>query len=144
MAADLSDVDPVASALDWLKADEVLVAKFGSAEHISGLYEAPWPHLVVEDGPGGSLGVLRWATIGEVTLKVFDDPRGKLGAGGCRRLVIAAAMSLTKMTDTTPGEAKAVTCNVVPSGVASPNPQRNGQNCWVLGVLLTQHPNPAA
>ena len=53
--ADLTAADPIAVVVAWLKQHPTIAAEFGGDAHVSGLNEAPFPHVEVAAGPGGDL-----------------------------------------------------------------------------------------
>lgn len=138
--ADLTATDPVAEAVAHLKSHPGVLSAFGGAEHISGVVEAPWPHLRVDLGPGGDLGDLLWATTVEVTLEVYDDPAGTRGKAALRALTLTAALALMELTDRVPTTGQPVISRVRPSGMVAFTPLASGQLRCTLGMLVTIRP----
>lgn len=138
---DPSAADPLAVVVAWLRAHPRIAAEFGGPEHVSGLLEAPWPHLVVSPGPGGDLGDLYWLSSPEVTLEVYDDPAGTRGRAALRRLAMIAAVvckELADRTDHSPTEP--VVSEVRPTGVLAWSPLATGQPRWTLNLGITLRP----
>lgn len=139
--ADLADTDPVAEALAWLQHRPRIDTEFGGTGHVSGLAEAPWPHLVVAPGAGdGTLGELRWSITEGLSLEVWDDPRGTVGYARLRRLAIIAASELMQIVDRPAAPGQPVVTYCIPNGIALRSPQVNGQRRYILGMSMTLHP----
>lgn len=140
-APDLADADPVAVLLDWFKNHPAAVALLGGSDHFSGLLEDPWPHVVLSDGPGGSMRDLVWEGEFEVMVEVYGDPMGSPGQAALRKIGIRLAKIATdlpehqQVTATTP-----VVSRVRSSGVAAFQPLANGQDRFTIGLLLTIRP----
>jgi hypothetical protein len=147
--ADLADADAVAVVIDWLGSHDRLttaltaldIGEVDGADHISGIPEAPWPHVVVTEGAGGDLGDLRYWSIPEVQIEVFDDYEGSTGEAEIIRIAKIAVMAvreLTERVDVPPGEP------VVPYVRATsglfPEPAETGQNRAVVTLALTIRP----
>lgn len=137
---DLSAADPIAEVIAWCKTHPKVLAAFGSADHVSGLIEAPWPRLRVDVGPGGDLGDLRWESTTEVTLEAYDDPKGSRGKAALRGLLLVAAQAVKELPDREHVPGSAVVSLVRPSGVLAFTPLASGQLKWTLGLLVTMHP----
>jgi hypothetical protein len=137
-----ADVDPVAAALAYLKAVPEVVDAFGGADHISGEIEAPWPRLRISDGPGGSLGNLRWATAPEIMLEVFGDPTGWPGKAEVRRLTMLAAAALVRLPEQDPPAPGPVVA-LVTVGTLSETPLTSGQPHYSLTLSMVMHPAPS-
>ena len=60
MAGQVWDADPVAASHTWLRNDPTVLAEFGHEDHVTGIRESPWPHLIVGPGEGGDLGTMQW------------------------------------------------------------------------------------
>jgi hypothetical protein len=142
---DLSDADALSVALAHLKASLRVLDEFGDAAHVSGIVEAPWPHLVVEGGPGGSLGdLVSPRTTEEVVLSVYGDPRGTQGPAECKRLAKVALVELAGLPNATVTIYDPVVSDVRPSGTAARLPLLNGQYGYTVGALVTIRPPQAA
>ncbi|HEY1177008.1 MAG TPA: hypothetical protein VGF17_12695 [Phytomonospora sp.] len=136
-----ADADPVEVVLDWLRGDPEVLDLLGGPEHLSGIPEAPWPHLVVGDGTAGDLRDFRWDAELEVTLNLYGAPDGAPGASAIRRLLYRIAARAAALADeqavevTTP-----VVSRVKPSGRDIAQALSNGQPLLSLGVLVTIRP----
>lgn len=139
--ADQSDADPVAAALGWLRAHDVAVDVFGGPEHVSGLTEAPWPHLSVSNGTNGDLRGGVWSGEHEVELEVVGSPDGAPGKAALWR---AAMKTIRALVDMPEQAYQSVTDPVVsfvrPTGVAIWAPMSNGQPRYITSVMVTIHP----
>ena len=138
--AGLETADPVAVVGAWLEQHPRVLAAFGTDEHISGIVEAPWPHLRVTLGQGGDPGDGKWLHSPEVLLEVYSDPRGQVGqADGWRLAILAQAAAVElELADYTPGDP--VVAAVAPTTSPQYTPLTNGQHRWVCGVKVTLHP----
>ncbi|HET9656745.1 MAG TPA: hypothetical protein VFP72_15440 [Kineosporiaceae bacterium] len=146
---DQADADPVSIALAHLRTDSTVLAAFGGADHISGLVEAPWPHLRVTQGPGGSLRDLRWALTSDVILEVYGAPDGSPGDAEMRRLGMRAVLAVKALQDKVYGPAEPVVSRVVPATNLAPSPVTGvgnlmelatGQSRWTATLTLTLRP----
>lgn len=139
----LVDADAVALTLPWLRSHAKVLSAFGGAEHVSGLREAPWPHLQVTDGVGGDFGNGIGDPLVEVVdLTVWGAPDGSVGEAAMRRLIITAceAMVDLQFAPYTPGQPA-----VSRVRVTSINSQAltNGQRRRIAAVQVTMRPQPA-
>ncbi|MFE2157122.1 hypothetical protein ACFW9M_04825 [Streptomyces lydicus] len=137
---ELAGADPVSVVLAWLQEHPRAAEALGGLGRVSGISEAPWPHLRVTHGPGGDMRTLTWATEAEVTLEVYGDPGGWPGQAELRRLILVCAAAATELPDAlhTPGQP--VISGVRPSGTLLWSPLVDGQPRWLLGLLVTLHP----
>ncbi|MEU5425551.1 hypothetical protein AB0H73_08070 [Streptomyces olivoreticuli] len=137
---EVADADPVATVLAWLaehpKAAEVL----GGPGRVSGIAEAPWPHLRVTAGPGGDLRDLTWATETEVSLELHGDPGGWPGPAAMRRTLLICALATAELTEAPPAAGRPVVSRVRPSGMLIDSPLATGQPRHILGLLVTLRP----
>ncbi|MEU1221242.1 hypothetical protein [Streptomyces microflavus] len=138
----LADADPVAAVLAWLAEHPKVEEALGGPGRVSGAREAPWPHLRVAAGPGGNLGNLTWLTEPEVSLELYGDPGGWPGPAALSRALKVCAIAATELSDAEPVAGRAVISGVRPSGVLLESPLETGQPRWVMGLLVTLHPNP--
>lgn len=138
--ADLTAADPVAVALGWLRGRPAITAAFGSAEHISGLVEAPWPHLRVSAGPGGSVDDVLWQNTGEIVLEVIDHPSHVLGEAALWRLAMTALIELSQLPNREVSPTEPVVTLVRANGTVSNQPLQTGQGRQLIGVSVTVHP----
>ncbi|MEU3652841.1 hypothetical protein AB0E67_08300 [Streptomyces sp. NPDC032161] len=112
----------------------------GGPNRVSGISEAPWPHLRVTHGPGGDLRTLTWATEPEVSLEVYGDPGGWPGQAELRRIILACAAAAMELPDAAHTPGQPVINGVRPSGSILWSPLVDGQPRWLLGLLITLHP----
>lgn len=132
--------DPVAVLYDFFTDHPAVTELLGGPGHVSGLIEAPWPHLAVTEAPQGDLRGLVWSAEYEVTLDLVGDPVGAPGQAELWRMMMRLAQIAASMPDepATPGEP--VVSRVVPSGTAAYTPLTNGQPRYVMGVYITLRP----
>ncbi|WP_413100913.1 hypothetical protein [Streptomyces sp. Inha503] len=137
---ELADADPVSAILTWLQKHTRVTDALGGPGRVSGISEAPWPHLRVTHGPGGDMRTLTWATEPEVTLEAYGDPGGWPGQAELRRIILVCAAAAMELPDTphTPGQP--VISGIRPSGTLLWSPLVGGQPRWLLGLLVTLHP----
>lgn len=138
---DLSDANPVAVALAWLQDHPVTAATLGGPGHVTGLTEAPWPHLRVHGGPNGSIRDSRGSAEYEVELELVGDPTGAPGQAvlwqaGMR--LLDALCDLPEQQTTGPGVP--VVSRVRPNGVLAWAPMTNGQPRYIIGVTIVIRP----
>ncbi|MFZ3557214.1 hypothetical protein [Streptomyces sp. BH055] len=137
---DLADADPVSAVLAWLHDHPRVAEALGGPGRVSGLSEAPWPHLLVGHGAGGDLRTLTWATEPEVTLEVYGDPGGWPGKAELRRIILTCSAAATELPEAPQKPGQPVISGVRPSGTLVWSPLVDGQPRWLLGLLVTLHP----
>lgn len=137
---DLSDADPVAVVLDWLKDHPDNIALLGGPEHVSGIAEGPWPQVVVSDAPAGDFRDFIWSAELGVTLEVIGHPNGTPGPAALRRLAVKQAGLVAQLPERDVTATDPVVSKVRSSGVAAWAPLTNGQPRFVLDLLLTIRP----
>lgn len=144
---DLSTADPITAVLAWLRRHPRVLAEFGGAEYISGANEAPYPHVRISGGPGGSDLDLRHLIAPEVLVEVYGDQAGQPGDAELRRLlyvVLTACVELGYQTGQPfqPGDpvvtAVVSANNAVASPLAAPAQPR-----WLAAVQVFLHPSPS-
>lgn len=148
---DQTSVDPVAVVLAWLQTHAGVLAAFGDAAHVSGVVEAPWPHLRVAPGPGGSLRDGVWALDEDVLLEVYGDPSGAPGEAGMRHLMLVAVSAVRELVDVAAETTDVVVSDVISVGI--PRPQQapwtvgvrqqattSGQSRWSMVMRVVAHP----
>ncbi|MYW67136.1 hypothetical protein GTY65_24155 [Streptomyces sp. SID8379] len=140
MADAFADADPVSAVLAWLQAHQSVAEALGGPGRVSGISEAPWPHLLVGHGSGGDLRTLTWATEPEVTLEVYGDPGGWPGKAELRRIILTCAAAATGIPEAPQQLDQPVISGVRPSGTLLWSPLVDGQPRWILGLLVTIHP----
>ncbi|WP_330335714.1 hypothetical protein OHS33_38700 (plasmid) [Streptomyces sp. NBC_00536] len=138
----IADADPVAVVLAWLAEHPKVTEVLGGPGRVSGAREAPWPHLRVALGPGGNLRDLTWLTEPEVSLELYGDPGGWPGPAALHRILKVCAVAASELATTAPIAGRPVVSSVRPSGVLLESPLETGQPRWVMGLLVTLHPNP--
>ncbi|MEU2968953.1 hypothetical protein ABZ687_28750 [Streptomyces ardesiacus] len=137
---DLADADPVSVLLPWLQHSAQAADALGGPGRVSGIAEAPWPHLVIGHGPGGDLRDLRWATEPEVTLEVLGDPGGWPGKAELRRILVRCAQAAQGIVEAPHTPGRPVINGVKPSGLLIWQPYVDGQPRWVMNLAVTLHP----
>lgn len=138
-----ADADPVVAVLNYLRAHPDLPDLLGgpATDHVSGIYEAPWPHLAVEGGNGGDLRDLRWAAEHEIALTLFGHPNGAPGKAAMWKIAMRVLAALKQMPDVDVTDPTVpVVSEVTPSGVATYRPMSNGQPAYTFGVMVTIRP----
>ncbi|MGW2550124.1 hypothetical protein [Streptomyces sp. NPDC001635] len=136
----LADADPVSEILAWLQHSDEAADALGGPGRVSGIGEAPWPHLRVSHGPGGDLRDLRWGIAPEVTLEVFGDPGGWPGQAELRRALLRCAKAAQDLVEAPHVPGHPVISGVKPSGLLVWSPLVDGQPRWVLNLSVTLHP----
>ncbi|MGW1275490.1 hypothetical protein ACWD4V_00840 [Streptomyces tsukubensis] len=139
-AYNLADADPVSVLLPWLREHPRVSEVLGGPGRVSGISEAPWPHLRVTHGPGGDLRTLTWATEPEVTLEVHGDPGGWPGQAELRRIILTCATAATELPGVQALPGHPVISGIRPSGTLLWAPLADGQPRWILGLLVALHP----
>jgi hypothetical protein len=138
-AARLAAADPLPQVLAYLQAHPDLTDALGGPGRVSGLMEAPWPHLTVTPGPGGDMRRALWETVTSISLEAYGDPSGFPGIARVRQLVLLAVAATVEMPELAP-PGPAVICHVKPSGALAYAPLETGQPRWTAGILVTSHP----
>ncbi|MFD4794986.1 hypothetical protein [Streptomyces anulatus] len=136
----LADADPVSEILAWLQQSAVAAEALGGHGRVSGVAEAPWPHLLIGHGPGGSLRSLTWATEPEVTLEVYGDPGGWPGKAELRRILLRCAQDAQGIVEAPHVPGRPVINGVRPSGLLIWAPLVDGQPRWLMNLSVTIHP----
>ncbi|MGW8387097.1 hypothetical protein ACWGMW_07800 [Streptomyces albidoflavus] len=140
MTPALADADPVSELLAWLQQSPGAAEALGGTGRVSGIAEAPWPHLRVTHGPGGTLGDLTWATTPEVTLEVYGDPGGWPGQAELRRVLLRCAQEAQALVGAAQPPGRPVVSSVMPSGLLVWSPLVDGQPRWLMNLAVTLHP----
>ncbi|MEU6460339.1 hypothetical protein [Streptomyces sp. NPDC046976] len=136
----LADADPVSALLAWLQQNDQVADALGGPGRVSGIPEAPWPHLVIGHGPGGDLRDMTWATAPEVTLEVHGDPGGWPGQAELRRILVRCATAALGIVEAPPTPGRPVVSGVKPSGLLVWSPLIDGQPRWLMHLSVTLHP----
>ena len=140
--ANVEDADSLAEILTWLKDHPEVQAAFGGPEHVTGLVEAPWPHLRVHPTPGIWTGDLRWLIRSEVTLEAVGHPDGRPGQSELRRLLLLAARCARELVDREVTPTQTVITEIDTSASLTWSPLPGGQPRWVLALKTGAHPAP--
>lgn len=136
----LADADPVSTVLAWLQEHPVAADALGGPGRVSGLAEAPWPHLRIAPGPGGDLRDLNWAIAPEITLEAYGDPGGWPGQAGLRRILLRCARATQDLVEASYVPGRPVVSGIKPSGLLLWSPLVDGQPRWVMNLSVTLHP----
>ncbi|GAA5071028.1 hypothetical protein [Streptomyces similanensis] len=137
---ELADADPVSVLLAWLQQSAEVTDALGGPGRVSGVAEAPWPHLIVGHGPGGDLRSLNWAVEPEVTLELRGDPGGWPGPAELRRILLRCAKVAKEVVESPHVPGRPVISGVKPSGLLISSPLVDGQPRWLLNLAVTIHP----
>ncbi len=138
--AELDTVDPVAVMYDWLAGHPDVLAAFGGTEHVTGVAEAPWPHLVVTEGPSADMREVEWAFAKEVLIEVHDDPAGSYGPSALWRLSLLAARAAKEIVEREQPFGEPVISRVQISGGPVQTPLTTGGLRSTTTLLVTAHP----
>lgn len=136
----LADADPVSAILAWLQEHPEAAEALGGPGRVSGIAEAPWPHLLISHGPGGDLRDLRWAIAPEVTLEVYGDPGGWPGQAELRRILMRCAKAAQDLVEAPHAPGRPVISGIKPSGLLVWSPLVDGQPRWLMNLSVTLHP----
>lgn len=139
-AYSIADTDPVSVVLSWLREHPRVAEALGGRGRVSGISEAPWPHLRISHGPGGNMRTLTWGIEPEVTLELYGYPGGWPGQAELRRHILVCAAAASELPDALPSPGQPVVSGVRPSGTLVWSPLVDGQPRWVLGLLVALHP----
>ena len=97
--SELYEADALSEVLAHLLSDPSVVEAFGGADHITGLPEGPFPHLVVSPGPGGDLGEALSSITPDVQLESLGGPDGETGSHELWQLLMRAVVSVKGMPE---------------------------------------------
>ncbi|MGW0033086.1 hypothetical protein ACWDXD_25125 [Streptomyces sp. NPDC003314] len=136
----LADADPVSAILAWLQTHPEVADALGGPGRVSGIEEAPWPHLRVDHGPGGDLGDLTWRIQPEVTLELLGDPGGWPGKAELRRILLRCTKAAQELVEAPHVPGQPVISGIKPSGLLIWSPLVTGQPRWLLTLSITLHP----
>ena len=137
---DLSAADAVAIVHEWLRDHPDTLTILGGPEHVSGLPEAPWPHLVVSAAPGGNPRDFVWSSEQAVNLEVCGSPDGSPGQASLWRKAVQLAQRTKQLVDLEVDTTDPVVGRVGFSGVVNNAPTSAGQPRQTLGLLVVVHP----
>lgn len=137
-----ADVDPVVVVLDWLRAHPKVATLLGdTSTHVSGIHEAPWPHLIVGDGVASDLRAGDWEAEWEVAFTVVGHPNGAPGQAELRRMAAKVLSVVLKMPDEMdPGPHDVVVSRALSSGGFVWQPYASGQPSYHFAARLTMRP----
>lgn len=134
---DLTDADPVEVAVQWLAAHPAVLDALGGPEHVTGIPEAPWPHVVVSEGVNGVIRESWHSGEFEVELAVLGHPTGAPGQAALWRIAMKVLKALSELPEQQVPEPGVPVVSIArPSGVFAWSPMTNGQPRYVIGVLL--------
>ncbi|MEU9354993.1 hypothetical protein AB0D65_29360 [Streptomyces griseoloalbus] len=136
----LADADPVSAILAWLQEHPEAADALGGPGRVSGIAEAPWPHLRIIPGPGGDLRDLRWAIAPEVTFELLGDPGGWPGQAELRRIMLRCAKAAQDLAEAPHVPGRPVISGIKPSGLLVWSPLVDGQPRWLMNLSVTLHP----
>ncbi|MFM9634495.1 MULTISPECIES: hypothetical protein [Streptomyces] len=136
----LANADPVSVILAWLQEHPQVADALGGPGRVSGIEEAPWPHLRIDHGPGGDLADLRWRIAPEVTLEAYGDPGGWPGKAELRRILLRCAQAAQELVEAPHVPGRPVISGIKPSGLLVWSPLVDGQPRWVMNLSVTLHP----
>lgn len=135
--SELYDADAVSEVLAELMSDPLVLEEFGGVEHISGLPEGPWPHLVVSPGSGGSLGAaLAWHEP-DLLLEVVGPVDGTIGPAALWRLMMIVVTTVKAMPERDHVPGRPVVSAVKFTGGITKQPLASGQIRWQATAALT-------
>lgn len=141
MTTDLADADPVAVVYAWLRQHPKVLAALGAPEHLSGIREAPWPHLVVGLGAGGAPDDHELLiSEPEVELVVWGHPDGSHSDPALRRLLMTAVAAVVELRTAPYDPVRPVVSRVRATTPPQPQTLVNGQRRWRQGVTLRLRP----
>lgn len=138
--ADIVAADPLPVVLATVQADQRVLDLIGDPTAVSGLREAPWPHLVVRPGVGGSIPDLTAGLIEpEVAFEVWGHPDGRHGEKVLRDLAFTVLTVVRELAGADlPGGL--VISEVNPTALPVSVPLTNGQRKWTFAVTVrTRH-----
>lgn len=137
---DLSAADAVAIVHEWLRDHPDTPTILGGPEHVSGIPEAPWPHLVVAAGAGGDARDFVWTSEQGVNLEVWGSPDGSPGEAALWRKAVQLAQRTKQLTEREVDDTDPVVNRVGFSGLVNNSPTTQGQPRQTLGLLVVVHP----
>lgn len=129
-----ADLTAVPVALLWLKTHPAVLAEVQDATAVSGMREAPWPHVSLTTGSGGQMGdTLAGTATPEVAFEVWGHPDGRHGDAALSHLCGTIIDALLELRDTDWVPGTPIISGVRPS---APYPQTltNKQRRWLFTV----------
>lgn len=137
----LADADPVPVVLSHLRQHTGLLAEVGGdADNITGIVEAPWPHVRIATAPGGDLRDMRWAAETAVLIEVFGDPAGKTGEAKLRRIAFTVLEAVKELEGADAAPGKPFIARVSAADVPASVPLTTGQRKWSATLRLVARP----
>lgn len=134
----LHDADAVSELLTHFKSDPLVLEAIGGPDHISGLIEGPWPHLVVQPGVGGDLRDLDSAAIEpDVLVDVIGPFDGTVGPAELWRIAMKVLLSAKALPEADHVPGRLVVSKVRVTGGLTKQPLASGQTRWQATVHLT-------
>lgn len=137
---DLAAADAVAVVHQWLRDHPDTVTILGGPEHVSGLPEAPWPHLVVAAAPGGDPRDFVWSSEQGVDLELWGAPDGAPGQAELWRMAVRLVQRVKQLPEQEVDTGQPVVARVRPSGVVNNAPTTQGQPRQTVGLIVAIHP----
>lgn len=137
---ELYDADPVSAVLAHFWQDQTVLDACGGADHISGQIEAPWPHIVVSPGAGGSLRDMTAVIEPDVLVEVVGPPDGTVGSAALWRIAMICAVSAKKMPERDHAAGQPVVSLVRITGGLGKQPLTSGQTRWSLTLSVSISP----
>lgn len=143
-AGKYEDADAIAIAFAYLSSHPDILAPvptgFGSAAAVSGVFEEPWPHLIVAPDDAGTPRDLRWQSQQGMSLTVVGDPAGVYGHIVCRRLLMRALRVVKELDEQPTPSTSAVISRVSGTGAITQVVLSTGAVQWRSVVLFDIHP----
>lgn len=139
MPPSFHDADAVAEVLSWLRTHATALDVLGDPPSLSGIPEAPWPHLVVTEGINSDLRNMTWEHMQEVTLELLSDPTTGPGKAALRQQILRLAAAVLELPGRTVAPTDAVVSFVEP-GTLRFQKLSTGQLSYQLDMKVTVHP----
>jgi hypothetical protein len=134
---DLSDVDPVGEVIwRFLNAAEVTEI-LGGPDRVSGLLEAPFPHLRVIPGSTGEMSTMRGRMVHEVTLELYGPMDGSVGSAALFRMLAKVLRFANRIPDGAHPSGRAVLSRLNIQGGITRQPLTSGQLRYVATLNVT-------
>jgi len=134
---ELYDADPVAEVLAHFKQDPLVIDAAGGEDHISGMIEGPWPHVVVSPGAGGDLREAVASMEPDVLVEVIGPADGTIGPAALWRIAMKAVVSAKGMPERDHVAGRAVVSAVRFTGGLTKQPLSSGQIRWSATLSVT-------
>lgn len=135
-----ADADPVVVVLEWLQSLPAVTDLLGGPNHLSGIYEDPWPHLVVDDGNSQDLRNLLWEAEWEVDLALYGAPNGAPGKAALRAMALRIMQAVADLPEQQQTGPTVPTVSKVRPTALVYQPLSSGQPRFNMSVALTISP----